>query len=1481
MYRVTYLLPIFKYSMKKQGLLLCLLFISLFQLVHSSETLSHFQHFSTKDGLPQYTIMDMLQDKKGFMWFATWDGLSKFDGYKFQNYKVQSGDNYIMKSNRIEKIYEDKYNRIWMLSYDGEAHSFNPKTEKFWGLQSVEKFLNMSFSLSKISIQPSGKVWLLSDKSGCIVITDSLYNTAVFNSENSSLKDNLVHSVFEDKNLNSWILTDKGLSILPKGMSKTVSYSFVTDKNKPQQNSFYSAFEFEKEIWFGVNEGRILRYSKLDRKFKLLKLPVNSEIKQILQAKNHQVIFITSQDGFVVLNSGNNKFKIFNSINLPQLKSNKIVSGSLDQMNRLWLETGAVGIYKFDLNTEKIKYYFVKTDDLSTSIFPPPIILLDDVNGKTWIQPKGGGFSLFNPATDNLEPFMLLKNKPELKFSNILHSAYTDRQGNLWFCTRSHGLEKITFDRSIFNPLVINKIEKTTVSNDVRAVFEDLDHNLWVSTKDRKLTLFDTNKNLIGRLSGEGKVLPDAFFKAVVYSITQDNEGNIWVGTRGDGLFKIRKTKNKRQFSIMHFQKDPTDVFSLSDNSVYSIFQDKKGNIWVGTYGGGLNLVKFTPEGKTYFINHRNNLKNYPIDSANRVRFITEDNRGHICVGSTGGLMIFSTGFTNPENIVFKLYSRIKGMKESLSSNDVHNICITQDNEMYIATFGGGINKVVEYDKNGLPLLFKQYMSKSGLPSDITLSILEDKDKKLWISSENNLTKFDTEKVVFETFAEINRLMSVNNFSEASTCKTSKNELIFGYSNGILIFSPEKIERNLFKPNISFSNFLLFNKDVIIGNNSPLTSSIDNISNLELTHKQKYFSIEYAALDFVDPENILYAYKMEGLDEDWNYVQKQRVANYTNLPKGKYVFRVKSTNSEGVWVENERRLPIEVLPSFWETPYAYFLYFSIFVLLVMLSVYILITIYQLKANMKLEKEISEMKLRFFTDISHEIRTPLTMITAPVEFLLNDGNTPDPVKKHLKMISQNTNRMLRLVNQILDFRKIQFMHLKVVETEVAPFIEEICDNFRETADTQHINFNFINQTSGAKIWVDPDCLEKIVMNLLSNAFKFTPSGKSIQVAVKEEAKFLSIEVRDQGTGVTKEKQKRLFTRFASFNVDKSKPSTGIGLSLVKDLAEKHGAKVSVESEEGKGSTFTVSFLYGVEHFGKNVEIIVASSSEPLLMDGIQTEGVLLQAEPNEENPKLSNKSSVLIVEDDSDLRSFIKSILENDYTIYESEDGVDGLEKATRFFPDFVVSDIMMPRMDGIELLQSLKKNIITSHIPVILLTAKTTIESKLEGLAYGADDYITKPFSVQYFKARIANLIQQRKLLQEIFRKNLITHNTSEFNPQPLAISVHDNEIMQRVMQFIEENMENSELTVEELGQFIGMSRSVFFNKIKSLTGLSPVEFIRDVKMKRAAQILVSGQYMVKEVSYLVGISDTKYFAKCFKAKFGVTPLEYKNQKVD
>jgi signal transduction histidine kinase/DNA-binding response OmpR family regulator len=986
----------------------------------------------------------------------------------------------------------------------------------------------------------------------------------------------------------------------------------------------------------------------------------------------------------------------------------------------------------------------------------------------------------------------------------------------------------------------------------------------------------------LGNLSTDGMIHQNSFLPGVVYCIMQDNESNIWLGIKGEGLLKLSKKEGANKWDVIHFRRREDDLYSLNDNRVYSIYQDKKGRIWIGTYGGGLNLLATSSEGKTIFINYRNNLKNYPVESCNRIRFITEDEMGHLCIGSTGGLLMLSLNFRLPENIVFRHFARIPGKKESLSNNDVHGICITKKGDMYIATFGGGINKVVSRDKNGYPVRFKSYTISDGLQSDITLAIMEDNKGILWISSENNLTKFNPEKETFETFAEIKRFMKVNNFSEASTCRLKNGEMFFGFTGGLLSFKPEEIKKNTYKPYISFSNFQLFNKVVPIGEKSPLYKSIDDVTHLELKHKQNYLSIEFAALDYEEPEYIQYAYKLEGFDEEWKYSQKQRVANYTNLPKGEYVFCVKSTNSEGVWLGNERRLPIKVNPSFWETPFAWILYFIFFAMLVFLCLYILIKIYRLEANVKLEKKLSEMKIRFLTDISHEIRTPLTMVTAPVEYMMNDDRTPEDVKKQLQIISHSTNRILRLVNQILDFRKIQFLRLRVVETELATFVMDIFNNFTEIAESQNINYQFINKAIGEKIWVDRDCLEKIVMNLLSNAFKYTPSGGTIKVFVVDEDKYISIKVSDDGPGISKEKQKSLFIRFSSFNEDKSKPSTGIGLSMVKDLADKHSAKVSVESEIGKGSCFTVSFLTGFSHFEKKTIDMAAS-------DGSYEQNQEISGE-NDKVPGMNNakefikkknnngRQTVLIVEDDNDLRSFLITILSKDYNIIEATDGADGLKKCKENLPDFIISDIMMPNMDGIELLQNIRGDIDTSHIPVILLTAKTNIESKLEGLSYGADDYITKPFSVQYFKARIDNLLMQRKRLQDIFSSNLST-GFHEFDPKPFLITSQDEMLMQKAVQVIENNIDNSNFTVEEFGQAVGMSRSSFYNKVKSLTGFSPVEFIRDIRLKRAKQLLETKQLLIKEVAFMTGFSDTKYFGECFKNKYGMTPMEYKNKR--
>ncbi|MFT3738138.1 MAG: hybrid sensor histidine kinase/response regulator transcription factor [Breznakibacter sp.] len=602
-------------------------------------------------------------------------------------------------------------------------------------------------------------------------------------------------------------------------------------------------------------------------------------------------------------------------------------------------------------------------------------------------------------------------------------------------------------------------------------------------------------------------------------------------------------------------------------------------------------------------------------------------------------------------------------------------------------------------------------------------------------------------------------------------------------------------------------------------------------------------------------------------------MQKQRFATYTNLPHGEYVLRVKSTNSDGVWVNNERMLKIKILPSFWVTGWAYLIYFVVIVLIVAIGAYILFVIYHLKNRVTMEHQLTELKLRFFTDISHELRTPLTLIAAPVEHMINDESLPGKFKDEMRLVSRNTDRMLRLINQILDFVKIQNrkMDMRVEEVPIGATVAKIMGNFRSLASDHHIDFTLNDQTNGETVYLDIDKFEKIVFNLLSNAFKFTNSGKTIQVILENHKDSVAMKVKDSGVGMSENKRKALFERFESF-IDRNlfnQPSTGIGLSLVKQLADMHKARIEVDSKEGEGTTFTLEFMKGIGHFDNDADIIVPENVESLQGDTENTSAG--------DGAEEFADTTVLVVEDNAEMRLFLRGILGKSYRVLEATNGREGLDVATSEVPDLIISDIMMEGMDGLELCRKLRNGLQTSHIPLILLTAKTSIESKLEGLETGADDYITKPFSTTWLLARVENLLDQRRKLQEVYRSKLGLKQV-EVHPSPPQIHSFDQKFLDDLTALMEKNMDNGSLVVDDLVAEMGVSRSVFFKKLKTLTGLAPIEFIKEMRVKRAAQLMESGQFNMTQISYMVGINDPRYFSKCFKQHFGVTPTEYKDR---
>ena len=684
-----------------------------------------------------------------------------------------------------------------------------------------------------------------------------------------------------------------------------------------------------------------------------------------------------------------------------------------------------------------------------------------------------------------------------------------------------------------------------------------------------------------------------------------------------------------------------------------------------------------------------------------------------------------------------------------------------------------------------------------------------------------------------------------------------------------------------------------------------------------LSHKENIFSVHFAALDYTNPQNIQYAYILDGFEKQWTFADKQRSVTYTNLPKGEYVLRGRSTNSDGVWGDNERILNIVILPSFCETPVAYVLYVLFILIIILVAVYILFTIYRLKHEVSVEQQISDIKLRFFTNISHELRTPLTLIAGPVEQVLKNDKLPADAREQLVVVERNTNRMLRLVNQILDFRKIQNkkMKMQVQRVDIVPFVRKVMENFEAVAEEHRIDFLFQTEKEHLYLWVDADKLEKIVFNLLSNAFKYTPNGKMITMFIREDEKMVSIGVQDQGIGIAENKKKSLFVRFENL-VDKNlfnQASTGIGLSLVKELVEMHKATISVDSHLGEGSCFKVDFLKGKEHYDKEAEFILEDADAPARMgqvvdianSSIQSETLVSDDSEKiddvygEEFAKEENsKELMLLVEDNQELREFLRSIFSPMYRVVEAADGKEGASKALKYLPDIIISDVMMPEKDGIEMTRELRADMTTSHIPIILLTAKTTIESKLEGLEYGADDYITKPFSATYLQARVENLLMQRKKLQSFYRDSLMHINistgqeevpvatdmpsaeedVSETPPTTLEMSHNDRKFMDKLVELMEQNMDNGELVVDDLVRELAVSRSVFFKKLKTLTGLAPIEFIKEMRIKRATQLIETGEFNMTQISYMVGINDPRYFSKCFKAQVGMTPTEYRDR---
>ena len=1444
---------------------LFLIFIFLIALSSTAQYHFSFSHFTSDNGLSQNSITAMMKDRKGYLWFGTRDGLNKFDGINFTLYNSKPDKRLSVLSNRILEIKEDNWGYVWIKTYDEMVYRLNQTTEELLRIQKPNgEFVNDK--IREIYILPSGIVWLATFDKGCYkILTNELTHQLTvthYSKEDRTLSSNIVRNIFQDKEQNTWFLTQSGLNCIEKARRKVLYFN---------QQPFYSFIENDKRILFG-GEGKIYQFEKRNKVFKTIGLPDKAILTNLANFNSNYYLFATQGRGFYTYNVLQERLQQFSKEKYPEMRSNDIQNVYIDRAGDAWLGLKSQGVLHYSPQSNKIDY--IESNLNEGQITNPNFLIFEDEKDLLWIQPYYGFFSWYDRVNNRLVPFYNAYNEDiNTVFSYGVNHVLSDSQGVLWISTnRGNGFFKCTFLPDYFNHYLFQNHSVYSISNETRAIFEDNQNRLWIACKDGSVHVFDQNKKEIGTLNADGRILPGGNLEVLVYNFCQDKSGNIWFATKKQGLYRLKPIGSKNAFRIENFIHNPADIYSPANNDFYSVVQDNNGRIWAGSYGGGLHLFD-EQNGKIRFFHSKNELKSFPEANCSKVRQVFVDSRKHIWVATTEGFVVFSSDFKNPKDIKFRYYNRNEDKPTSLGANDVYNIFEDEEANIWFGTFGGGLNKLITKFEEKKQFEFEVFDRGKGMPNNVIYTIIDDKQGHLWLTTENSIVKFNKKTNKIEVFGKGNELENVE-FSEASACRLHSGEICVGSKSGFYSFQPDMVKRRVIHAPLVFTRLMLFNKEVEIGEKgSLLVAQLDKTSQLEFNSKQNVFTIEFATLDMRAPEKIQYAYKLEGFDSEWNNVQTKHSATYTALPPGKYTFRVKSTDSEGIWLQNERQIVIDILPSFWQSGFAKMVYVLLVISLFLVTLYIFITIFKLKNNVHLEKQMTDMKLRFFTDISHELRTPLTLISLPVDNILQEDLEPN-IKDQLLTVRRNLDKVMGLINQILDFRKVQNnkMRLSVEEINFADFTRVCSSNFLEIAHTKNIGFHLKDETNDATIWVDPERYESILSNLLSNAFKFTPSGKNIIVKTEIRQNVAVLSVIDEGIGIAQEKINFIFDRFFSISTLRNiaQKSTGIGLDLVKKLVDLHHGTIRVDSQVGKGSTFEIEFKLGIAHFDSEVDLVLSDQKSPL-NESIEADMPV----ENEKNGQVTMTPLILVVEDNGELRHFLKKTLKKKYRVIEAENGFVGWNKIQQVMPDFIIADLLMPEMNGLELIKKIKDDPRTSHIPVILLTAVTDMESKVAGMKAGADDYITKPFSSEFLHARIENLINQRFQLQHYYRSQYISLKP-DFTLPPLEIKSQEDQFMQTLIQLMNENLENFDLNIDLLASKLNMSRTVFFNKLKSLTGFSPVEFVREVRFERAAEYIRDTQLTVAEISYKVGIEDPRYFSRCFKQKFGTTPSEYR-----
>ena len=1385
----------------------------------------------TSDGLPNNSVRYLYQDSKGFLWLATLNGLSRYDGNSFLTFRPEIGDKVSLADNRIYDLTEDKNGFLWISTtpelfscYDLQRACFVDYT----GTGALEK------NYSSIFVAANGDVWLRHSGNGCLRMVhqkDRQMVSTEFKTERGNLPDNRVQFVNEDAGGRIWIGTQRGLVSVSDGQYK------VEDRLL----HFTSSLAFKNDMYFLTVDGDIYCYQTT--KQKLTKVGSLSAVAGKTSPTGN---FLLNDKWVILTNTG-----IFNyDFNIRKISVDSglnIRNGEVicDNHGDFWIynHTGCV-TYILAKNGARKEFQLIPEDKLGYIDYERYHIVHDS-RGIIWISTYGNGLFAYDTTEDKLEHFLANINDQSHISSDFLLYVMEDRAGGIWVSSEYSGLSRISVLNEGTSRIYPESRELFDRSNTIRMLTKKPDGDIWVGTRKGGLYTFDSN--LHSKMSNQ-------YFHSNIYAIAEDNQGEMWVGTRGNGL----------KIGDSWYRNEVSDPASLSENNVFSLFRDRKDRMWIGTFGGGLELAEPTTDGKykfRHFLQQKFGLR--------MVRVIEEDDNGMIWVGTSEGVCIFHPDSLIADSDDYHLFNYTNG---TFCSNEIR--CIYRDTKgrMWVGTSGSGLN-LCEPEDNYRSLKYEHYGTSEGLVNDVIQSILGDNNGNLWVATEYGISKFNPTNHSFENYFFSSYTLG-NVYSENSACVGVDGKLLFGTNYGLLVIDPDKIQDSeTFSP-VVFTDLHVNGTQInpTMGD-SPLKQSLAYSDEITLKYFQNSFLIDFSTFDYSDSGRTKYMYWLENYDKGWSTPSPLNFASFKYLNPGTYVLHVKSCNGAGVWNESETTLKIVIVPPFWKTNWAMLGYVLLLIVTLYFTFRIVRNFNSLRNRINVEKQLTEYKLVFFTNISHEFRTPLTLIQGALEKIQRVADIPRDLIHPLKTMDKSTQRMLRLINQLLEFRKMQNnkLALSLEETEVIAFLYEIFLSFGDVAEQKNMNFRFIPSIPSYKMFLDKGNLDKVTYNLLSNAFKYTPSNGTIilSVTVDEVKKTLQIQVADTGVGIPKEKQNELFKRFmqSSFSGD----SIGVGLHLSYELVQVHKGTIEYKDNDGGGSVFTVCIPTDKSVYSEKDFLIPGNV---LLKEaGGQAHHLLELSEELPEPEKIAeplNKRKVLIIEDDNDIREFLKEEVGVYFEVEVAADGTSGFEKARTYDADLIICDVLMPGMTGFEVTKKLKSDFATSHIPIILLTALNSPEKHLEGIEAGADAYIAKPFSIKLLLARVFRLIEQRDKLREKF--------SSEPGIVRAAVcsTDRDKEFADRLAVVLEQNLSRPEFSIDEFAQLMKLGRTVFYRKLRGVTGYSPNEYLRVVRMKKAAELLLSGENLtVAEVAYKVGISDPFYFSKCFKTQFGVAPSVY------